>query len=174
MYNSPFDRPSHAGSKKAKKSKKKAKKKKARKARKAKKAASPRPARKRLPVDGYARPSCPARKRQKSVKAEVIRVPKAEFEKLRKNVARPLWTDQLPESKRKIIKRKGRMFWPLYGLLFVVDSVEIVPLGRWSGKTHTQKQGALLRPGYVQKIGSKKYVYDHRVQFVQQGSVVDV
>ncbi len=81
---------------------------------------------------------------------------------------------QLDENKRKVFKYKGKSYWPLYSLLYVLDTVEVVPLGSWDGPTNQEKQGSLLRPGYVKTIKRRKYVYVQRTQFIQRGSPLDV
>lgn len=153
-FQSPFDQPNYA--KKAKKKvKKKPRAKKASKAKRKKKVAKRRPA--RAPVTGSVRTGCPARKKKKvPAAAEIIRVSKAELEKLRKNVAKPTWTDILPESKRKAFTYNRRRFWPLYSLLYMISAIEV----ERGFKPHKLKRGELLSA--------------RRVQFVQRGSLIDV
>jgi hypothetical protein len=174
-FQSPFDQPEYAPRPKTKKKAKKKAKKKVRrkkvvkkrapakkkkvsaaKRKKAKKKVAKKRAR-RAPVTGSVRTGCPVRKKGKSVApTEVIRVSKAELEKLRKNVAKPTWTDLLPEGKRKTFVYKRRRFWPLYSLLYMIDAVEV----ERGFKPHKLKRGELLSA--------------RRVQFIQRGSLIDV
>jgi hypothetical protein len=167
-FHAPWGQPSYKKTRKKRKAKKKAKKKKAKKKtrRKVKKKAK----KKAKKAKKKARRAPRARR---AVVARVV-VSKKDLEKIRKNVARPKWMDQLPASKRKVFKFKGKSYWPLYSLLYVVDAVEVVPLSKWDGPTHRELRGSLLRPGYVQTISRKKYVYVKSTQFIQKGSPIDV
>jgi hypothetical protein len=161
-WNSPFDHPSYKKKTKKKKKKKKVSKKKRRAKKATKKVAKKKKnkAKKRVgrqPTGPSPRPSCPIRaKGQKLPPSETIRVSKAELEKLRKSVAKPTWTDLLPESKRKVFTYKRKRYFPLYSLLYMISAVE-VPKGF---KPRAFKRGELLKA--------------HRVHFVQRGSLIDV
>lgn len=168
MVNMPWDQPVYA-KKKRKPAKKKAKKRKV-----AKKAPSRKKATKKRSTKKVARKKAKKRRGRRAVPSARVVVSKVELNKLRKNVARPAWMDQLPKSKRKVFKHKGKTYWPLYSLLYMVDAVEVVPLSQWKGPTTTEEYGALLRPGFVEKVGSKKYVYVLHTQFIQRGSPLDV
>lgn len=147
-FQSPFDQPNYAPKKKAKKVSKAKRKKAAKKVKR-------RPT--RAPVTGSVRTGCPTRKKKKAPKpSEIIRVSKAELEKLRKNVAKPTWTDMLSEAKRKTFVHKGRRYWPIYSLLYMISAIEV----ERGFKPHKLKRGELL--------GAR------RVQFVQRGSLIDV
>ena len=161
-FHSPWDQPAYkkatkrkakkATKRKAKKTtKRKAKKTTKRKAKKAKK-----------------------RGRRGGVPSVRIVVSGVELNKIRKNVARPQWVDQLPKSKRKVFNYKGKSYWPLFSLLYMIDAVEVVPLSQWDGPTNTKEYGSLLHPGFVDKIGGKNYVYVQQAQFIQRGSPLDV
>jgi hypothetical protein len=140
--------------KKRKKRKKKAKKKVRRKAKKAK---TRRKVKKKVRRRG---------------RGDRILVSGAEFSKIRKTVARPRWMDLLEEGKRKTFTHDGRTYWPVFSLLYAVDAVEIVPLKSWKKPTYKAANG--FRAGVVKKIGSSKYVFVRRAQFIRRGSPLDV
>ena len=100
-------------------------------------------------------------------------VSKKDLDKIRKSVARPRWMDLLEESKRKIFTHGGSTYWPVFSLLYAVDAVEIVPLAGWKEPTHKAAPNG-FRPGFVKKIGGRKYVFVRRAQFIQRGSPIDV
>jgi hypothetical protein len=100
-------------------------------------------------------------------------VTKAQLTRIRKTVARPKWMDLLPEAKRKTFNYEGSTYWPVFSLLYAVDAIEVVPAGEWRKPTH-KTAGNGFRVGLVKKIGSKKYVFVKRAQFIQRGSPIDV
>jgi hypothetical protein len=112
------------------------------------------------------------KRRRTRARGDRILVSGAEFNKIRKTVARPRWMDLLEESKRKTFTHDGRTYWPVFSLLYAVDAVEVVPLKGWKKPTYKATNG--FRVGIVKKIGASKYVFVKRAQFIRRGSLLDV
>jgi hypothetical protein len=82
------------------------------------------------------------------------------------------WPAPKPDEKKTLVKHEGETYLPEIVFDFRTVAARVVPRGKWDGPTHEGKGSS--RPGGLRKVGSKEYVIEEMVDFVLDGSPIDM